>query len=71
MSDFLKGPVRILNNTFTRNEKKYDCCDEPYLDLTANLTLQKLYRVEQSGNITYNPFIDAAEIGHPDYANWS
>ncbi|KAL1453361.1 hypothetical protein WDU94_007502, partial [Cyamophila willieti] len=26
---------------FTRNEKFYTCCDEPYLDITFNITMRR------------------------------
>jgi len=70
MSDFLAGPVRIVDNSLEINEKFYTCCDEPYPDIRANLTLQQLYRVEQDGSVTYNPFIQIGDLKHGDYSQW-
>jgi len=67
MADFVNGPVRIMDNKFERNVKMYDCCEEPYIDLTVTLKLQKLYHVEQSGEITYNPLVDRGELSHLNY----
>lgn len=42
VSDFSGSPVYdITQNSAVKNEKKYDCCVEPYYDLTWTLGLKK------------------------------
>jgi hypothetical protein len=34
--------IKILGTiSFCRNEKFYTCCDEPYLDITFNITMRR------------------------------
>lgn len=30
-----------MSNVIRRNEKFYTCCDEPYLDITFNITMRR------------------------------
>jgi nicotinic acetylcholine receptor len=32
---------KIVGNTASRNEKYYPCCEEPYIDITYDLTIQR------------------------------
>lgn len=70
ISDFVKGPVKIVNNMVTYNVDHYSCCEEPYPSLSVNLTLQKLYKIKDSGMITNNPFIDVGELSNQNYSKW-
>lgn len=38
---------KIVNNVAARTEKKYDCCAEPYVDLTFNLTMRRKTEAEK------------------------
>jgi len=71
MSDFRAGPVRIVDNSLNWHEKIYPCCEEPYPSINVTLTLQQLYRVDQDGSVTYNPFIEMADLQHGDYSKWN
>ena len=33
--------IAIITITTFRNEKFYTCCDEPYLDITFNITMRR------------------------------
>ena len=37
----LNFPRRQYSCSFFRNEKFYTCCDEPYLDITFNITMRR------------------------------
>lgn len=70
MSDFEKGAVKVIDNKMDKNTKYYSCCSEPYESLLANLTIQKLYTVKETGMITHNPFIEGGEIDNQNYEKW-
>jgi len=70
MADFRAGPVRMVDNSMNWVEKFYPCCEEPYPSIMVNFTLQQLYRVEQDGSVTYNPFVEIADLQHGNYDIW-
>jgi len=42
MSDFEDlSDWKVLSTVAERTEKKYECCDEPYIDLKFNITIQR------------------------------
>ena len=41
MIDSLIPFISILIISYFRNEKFYTCCDEPYLDITFNITMRR------------------------------
>lgn len=40
-SSYFYKTILINTRSFYRNEKIYPCCDEPYLDITFNITMRR------------------------------
>ncbi len=55
LSDYSANcPVKVLSSVGERLVKHYDCCEEPYVSLLFNVTVQRQYVVTDHG-ILRNP----------------